>query len=369
MAQKLHLTLTTTLTLLEQFQTAITTSTSTSTSTPPPSFATETTSSAPEIKPKDALPLLSASALTLKSQITKLSLVTITSPFTAAAVQPVLTALNESVLPSLVTGALLITATEHTVAFRTEAHALTKLALTELAALLHEVQTISEKKTTELAQAEKDAVTVAAGRAWETCDALIDLAGKGVVGFVMRRVEQWRDLVRDAVGEIEEWDPDEEGDEFFDELLGEDHTGHQDEGGDSEDEDEDGEESAALHAQKKDTLRVLRPIAQVYPAIVTHRLKKTADAVAEVRTLEALMGCLREIPELVDEVAGALYEANPEKSLRFLGLAKEKAVAALQLVTLPWQGAGEDKFSAWAKTWLRVMNELSGSNDSGHGLG
>ncbi|RAH71399.1 uncharacterized protein BO66DRAFT_347409 [Aspergillus aculeatinus CBS 121060] len=365
MAQKLHLTLTTTLTLLDQFQTALTTSKASSTS--PTTTTTET------ITTKDALPLLSASALSLKSQITKLSLVSITAPFTPTAAIPILTALNESVLPSLVTAALLITATDHTQAFQTEAHALTRLALTELSVLLNEVQRIasrsdtSKKKGEELAQPAKDAVTLAAARAWESCDALVDLAAKGVVGFVVRRVEQWRDLVRDAVGEIEEWDPDEEGDEFFDELLSDDDG--DDDADDAEDqkgEDEDEEESKALHAQKKSTLRVLKPIAQVYPAIVTHRLKKTADAVAEVGKLEALTENLRLIPELVDEVAGALYEANPDKSGRFLGQTKDRAVAALELVKLPWQQGttGEekgDKFTTWVNTWLKVMDELSKS--------
>ncbi|OJJ95695.1 hypothetical protein ASPACDRAFT_126492 [Aspergillus aculeatus ATCC 16872] len=363
MAQKLHLTLTTTLTLLDQFQTAITTSNASS-----PSPTTTTTET---IITKDALPLLSASSLSLKSQITKLSLVSITAPFTPTAAVPILTALNESVLPSLVTAALLITATDHTQAFQTEAHALTRLALTELAVLLKEVQRIASRsdapsKKGELAQPDKDAVTLAAARAWESCDALVDLAAKGVVGFVVRRVEQWRDLVRDAVGEIEEWDPDEEGDEFFDELLSDDDGDEEDDAEDTKGEAEDEEESKALHAQKKSTLRVLKPIAQVYPAIVTHRLKKTADAVAEVGKLEALMENLRLIPELVDEVAGALYEANPDKSGRFLGQTKDRAVTALELVKLPWQQGttGEekgDKFTTWVNTWLKVMSELSKS--------
>ncbi|PYH42372.1 uncharacterized protein BP01DRAFT_359462 [Aspergillus saccharolyticus JOP 1030-1] len=381
MSQKLDLTLTTTLTLLDQFQTAIT---SASASLPPASTSTSnSTTTETTIPTKDALPLLSASALTLKSQITKLSLVTITAPFTATAATPILTALNDSVLPSLVTAALLITPTDHTQAFQTEAHALTRLALTELGVLLGAVQGIatsassnqpeakSEKQSTrkggaELAQSRKEEVTLAAARAWEACDAVIDLAAKGVVGFVVRRVEQWRDLVRDAVGEIEEWDPEEEGDEFFDELLSDDEKqgaddddddDNKEEGGDDDDE----EETAALHAQKKITLKMLKPIAQVYPAIVTHRLKKTPDTVVEMAKLETLMKNLQMIPELVDEIAGALYEADPQKSGRFLTQAKERAVLALQLVTLPWQGTGQDKFTTWANTWLKVMEELSKS--------
>ncbi|PYI12079.1 hypothetical protein BO78DRAFT_392755 [Aspergillus sclerotiicarbonarius CBS 121057] len=355
MSKKLQVTLTTSLTLLEQFRGAIS------------SPIGDVTSA--ELSGKDALPLLSASATTLKSQATKLSLVAINSPFTPSAVTTVLSAVNESVLPSLVTAALLVTPADHTKAFQTEVRVLVQTTLKETTALLQEVQNIAkkdeeaQKKEGDLSQSEKDAVTIAAGRLWESCDALIDLAAKGVVGFVIRRVEEWRDLVRDAVQEIEEWDPDEEGDEFFDELLSDD--GKADDGSE-EDEDED---TAALHAQKKSILRVLKPVSQIYPAIVANRLKKTSNASASVGKLESLMKELQQIPGHVDEIAGALYEANLEGSVQHLRKTKDCAVKAVDLATLPLDVTGsadtqqgkEDKFTAWARTWLKVMEEVSKS--------
>ncbi|PWY64754.1 hypothetical protein BO70DRAFT_192290 [Aspergillus heteromorphus CBS 117.55] len=350
MSKKLQITLTTSFTLLEQFQQAI-------------SSHTGDIASA-ELSGKDALPLLSASSTALRAQVTKLSLVTITSPFTPSAVTTVLAALNESVLPSLATAALLVTPAEHTKAFQNEVHVLAKTALKEIAALLQEVQVAANKKESGLSQPEKDAVTVAAGRLWDSCDTIIDIAAKGVVGFVVRRVEEWRDLVRDAVREIEEWDPDEEGDEFFDELLSDDEKN--DDESDGTDDDED---TAALHAQKKSTLRLLKPLSQIYSAIIAYRLKKAPQNLTIIDRLESLMDHLQNIPGYVDEIAGALYEADLERSVQFLSKAKSCAVKAVDLAALPWdvvdgaesQQEKEDKFTVWSQTWSKVLVEVSKS--------
>ncbi|KAF7172055.1 hypothetical protein CNMCM5623_004357 [Aspergillus felis] len=363
MAKQLQVSLTTTLTLLEQLQAALSA----------PAGDTKPA----ELSGKDALPLLSTSATALKSQITKLSLLTITSPFTHSAVGTVLSALNGSVLPSLVTAALLVTPTDHTKAFHAEVHALTKTTLRELTSLVTEVQAVAEKtdkakdgqkKGGELSQAEKDTVTVATGRVWESCDTLTDVAAKGVVGFVIRRVEEWRDLVRDAVEEIEEWDPDEDGDEFFDDLLSDD--GEKDIQDEAEEDTE--ESSAALHAQKKSTLRILKPVAQIYPAIVVNRLKGAGDVPCSsssgIGRLERLMTNLQHIPEHVDEVAGALYEDDLDKCSQYLGKVKRCAMNAVDSVKPTWDTVDaadgqqkEDRFTIWSNTWTNVLDEVSRS--------
>ncbi|TPR07093.1 reactive intermediate/imine deaminase family protein [Aspergillus niger] len=294
MSEKLQSTLTTSLTLLEQFQGAI-------------ASPSSDISSSTDLSGKDALPLLSAASTTLKSQVTKLSLLTITSPFTPSAVTSVINALNESVLPSLVAAALLVTPAHHTKAFQSEVHVLTQTALKETTALLQEVQTVAkkaedaQKKEAGLSQSEKDVVTVAAGRLWDSCDVLIDIAAKGVVGFVVRRVEEWRDLI--------------------------------------------------------------------YPTISANRLKKTSDSPSLVGKLESLMKYLQQIPGHVDEVAGALYEANTEKSLQYMRITKDCAVKAVNLASLPLDVTDsadapqekEDKFTTWARTWLKVMDQVSKS--------
>ncbi|CAI7662230.1 unnamed protein product [Penicillium glandicola] len=356
MSKQLSSILSTTITLIGQFQTAL---------TAPPTAATDAA------KDAEALPLLTASSSALKGHVTKLSLLAVTSPFTHSAVSTVLREINESILPSLVTASLLVTPAQYTKAFHSEVLLLVKTALTELSSLVEEVKRVGEKKDQEkkdtgkesgVTKSEKDAVMLATGRVWDACDATTDVANKGVVGFVMRRVEQWRDLVRDAVEEIEDWDPEEEDDGFFDDVL-------DDEGGnDDEDDDEDDEEeTAALHEHKKSTIRFLKPIAQVYPAIINNRLKNAGNAPlassSGVKRLESLMLNLKAIPDDIDEAAGALYEANFETSAEYLRKTRKYATEAVELVASPWGAADAkddapaDKFATWSKTWLKVIDE------------
>lgn len=377
MAQQFSVIISTTLTLLEQFQVTLASPTA-STQAPQP----QTPANKDADTNANVLPLLANSAAALRAQVTKLSLLAITAPFTHSAVNTVLRACNESVLPSLVTAALLVTPAGYTKAFHTEVLVLVKTALAEFATLVKDVKVIADakeaskkedpkKKEGEISKGEKDAVTVAVGRVWDACDAVAEVASKGVVGFVMHRVEQWRDLVRDAVEELEDWDPEEE-DDFFDELMGEEKGAGSD--GDADDEDDDGDEqedTAALQEQKKSTLRFLKPIAQVYPAILTYRLKNAGDeplsSTAGIATLEALMINLQSIPDQVDEAAGALYESNWSKSAEYLQKTQKNAAQAVKSVAAPWNAVESaegrqqpgDKFTTWSKTWLKVMDEVS----------
>ncbi|KAJ5964503.1 uncharacterized protein N7479_004379 [Penicillium vulpinum] len=364
MSKKLSAILGTTLTLIGQFQTALVT---------PPTAATEVA------KDAEALSLLTLSSTALKAHVTKLSLLAITSPFTHSAISTVLRELNESVLPSLVTASLLVTPAQYTKAFHSEVLILVKTVLTELLSLVQEVKRVGEKKDQEkkdtekesdVTKSEKDAVMLATGRVWDACDTITDVANKGVVGFVMRRVEQWRDLVRDAVEEIEDWDPEEEDDGFFDDVLDDEGEGDGDDEGDDDDEDDE-EETAALKEHKKSTIRFLKPIAQIYPAIINNRLKNAGNAPlassSGVKKLETLMLNLQAIPDDVDEAAGALYEANFETSAEYLQKTRKCATQAVELVASPWgtadvkNDAPADKFATWSKTWLKVIDEVSKS--------
>ncbi|KAJ5580084.1 uncharacterized protein N7459_006069 [Penicillium hispanicum] len=366
MSKQLSTVLSTTLALLEQFQGTL--------------IASSAPNAAESSNDAKALPLLATSSSALKAQVTKLSLLAITTPFTHSAVSNVLRACNDSVLPSLVTAALLVTPAGYTKAFHSEVLMLARTALTEFSTLTQEVKNVHEKKEQakkdgpnkkedELVKAEKDAVTLATGRVWDACDAVADVANKGVVGFVMRRVEEWRDLVRDAVEEIEDWDPEEEEDDFFDDIMG-DEKDADDDHKEDDSEENDSEIAAALKEQKKATLRFLKPVAQIYPTIISYRLKNTGEvplsSVSGVARLESLMSNLQNIPEQVDEAAGALYEDNVSKSAKFLKKTQKSATQAVHSVALLWDTADgeqkpEDKFTIWSKTWLKVMDEVSKS--------
>jgi hypothetical protein len=356
--------LSSTLALLSQFQETLT----------PARAAEAQTQTTPQSANAKPLTLLSTSSAALRAQVTKLSLLAITTPFTPSALTTVLRAVNDSVLPSLVTAALLITPAEFTRAFQAEILVLARRALAEFAALVTVVKGVAEKsdakndkdKREEMAKGEKDTVTVAAGRVWEACDSLSGVAGKGVVGFVVRRVEQWRDLVRDAVSEIEEWDPEDE-DDFFD-MIGEekeekDHDQDEDEDEDEDEDDDDSDnDTAAQLEHKKSTLRLLKIVAQFYPALIKYRLQGVEEfaTAADVGKVEILMSHLEPVSDLVDEAAGALYEDDWERAVGFLSKIRNQAAMAANLLERPWDaatGAG-DKYLVWEKTWLKVLVEI-----------
>lgn len=293
----------------------------------------------------------------------------------------------------MVTAALLLTSTEYTTSFAKEAQVLVKTALKELSVLVDEITKIAahklgsgEKKEEDLPKSEKDAVTSQAGRIWDACDSITTLVTQGVVGHVVRRVQEWHDLVKDAISELEEWDP-EEDDADFEELLDDDDDGKDfnvksetnnrkkkslTQGGEAAEEEEDYDNIKALRAQKKALLRALKPIAQIYPAIISNRIKKggLTATISQIAKLESLSSDLSSIPSHVDEAAGSLYESNIDDSIYYLKLAKSTAERAIELVTFPWTCTGdsssttaeqlkqEDKFTAWSRTWKKVMSDV-----------
>ncbi|EED18338.1 conserved hypothetical protein [Talaromyces stipitatus ATCC 10500] len=351
MSQKLHALLNTAIILSEQFQTTLDTTPPTTSEDAP----TITTTEGPADPTKS-----------LRAQVTKLSLLAITSPFTPSAISTCLVSVNDSVMPSMVTAALLLTPGEYTKAFSTEARILVKTGLKEFAALVREITDVANKFDTnneekkELSKSEKDVITSQTGRVWDVCDSISTLVVNGVVGHVAKRVQEWHDLVKDAIDELEEWDPEDE-DGGFEELMGSDDD---DESTTKIGEDEDGDQDEGMEAlrnQKKSLLRALKPISQIYPAIITHRLKKgglTTSDKTQIGKLETLTSNLQSVPDHVDEAAGSLYEHNLDDCIRFLGLAKVTADKAIELVVTPWSTSEEDKFTVWSKTWRKVMGDV-----------
>lgn len=367
MSQKLYNLLKTALVLSEQFQQTLDT-------TPP---ASQNATPQHQEQTADPLIILSNSTKSLRAQVTKLSLLAITAPFTPSAISTCLVSVNDSVMPSMVTAALLLTPGEYTKAFSTEARILVKTGLRELAVLVQEITNTAgkldpsfpsrndghaknaEHRKKELEKQEKDVLTSQTGRIWDVCDTITTLISQGVVGHVAKRVQQWHDLVKDAISELEEWDPEDEDDGGFDELKDSDDD-DEDENQNSEN-DDDEKDVEALQEQKKSLLRALKPIAQVYPAIVSNRVKKgglTANSPQQIAKLELLTSNLQSIPDHVDEAAGSLYEHNLDECVKYLKLAKTTAESAIDMVVFPWGEEQEDKFTVWSRTWRKVMGDV-----------
>lgn len=317
------------------------------------------------------LPLLSAAAQTLKSNTGKISLFAINTPFTPSAITSVLTQINDSALPSLVTAAFLLHPEHCTKTFHAEINTLVKSALREYITLINDIKKIAVENGKGLTDEDRAAVTTSAARVWKVCDQLVAASTDGVVGMVIQKANEFLELVRDGIKELEEWDPEESDDDDW--GLVDDLTDATKEEKDEND-DEDREEMVAmLSGEKKDLLRLLTPIAKLYTAVTTQRLKPLRQQPILPKyasNLDKLMDNLKQIPDLVDEAAGSLYEHDIQAVASYTSKLKSCAISTVEIVKKPWypetgvnaktdgQVEAEDKFSKWATVWLNVFNEL-----------
>ncbi|KAF3480760.1 uncharacterized protein GIQ15_06107 [Arthroderma uncinatum] len=330
-------------------------------------------------KNNSPLPLLSAAAQTLKSHTGKISLFAINTPFTPSAIKSVLSQINDSVLPSLVTAAFLLHPGHYTTIFHSEVNSLVKSALREFVTLISEIKKIALGDGKELTEADKVAITTATGRVWKVCDQLVATSTDGVVGMIIQKANNFLELVRDGIKELEEWDPEESeddgwgmGDDFADEAEDK-------EGGDGEDGENRDELIATLFEEKKELIRLLTPISKLFTAMATQRLKPLKqDSILPkyASSLDDLVDHLKQIPDLVDEAAGSLYEHDIDAVASYTRKLKDCAIATVEIVRKPWKcddGAGpktegqaepEDKFSKWATVWLKVLGELGKPSSS-----
>lgn len=197
------------------------------------------------------------------------------------------------------------------------------------------------------------------GVGWEACEGLIELAGMGLRGLVVKRAEEWRDMVKDAVEELKEWgeegddDDGEEDDEFeedgiqdiIQEMFGANKLprGHEE-----------------LRVQLEMTLKKLKLVVTLYQAIIKRRLKtlpSLSDIDPEItHRVDELMPALKGLPDKVDEIASSFYEIDGVQAQESLDSLCDEACGAVRLVSQNWLGQ-EDEFSGWSSKWLDVLDK------------
>ena len=327
------------------------------------------------------LPLLSVSSATLKSQVTRLSLLCINSPFTPSAVATILRQCNDSILPSLVAATLLINSEVFPQPYCNEAVFLTEKLLQDLRRLVEQVSQRASQADDVNGQhnghmpqpsgpgdAEKRLVTELTAKAWEDLDEIKKFADEGVGGLIVRKSRQWLELMRDAVKELEEWDP-EEDEESVEDLFG---AGTQHENGDttSSNGKSTDEESATIKAGVKiECLKVLTRIPQSINAIIKHRLTKLPDfaklSKPQKSVLDQIIAHLRTISENIDESAESMYMGDLEGCLKKAGEARQTTIEVVESVVPPWetdespQHTKDDAYVKRALEWIRQVHPPS----------
>lgn len=326
--------------------------------------------------------LFRAAAEGLKASTTKLSLLTITPPFTGTAVTSLVKPLNDSILPSLVTAALLVTPSAFTDSFAQEATRLAKGTLSELRSLLELVERRAKdgKPKSEPRKEDKQNITEATGRIWESCDAVVKFSSDGVSGFVVKKAEQWLALMKDAVQELQEWDPEEDVDEdIFGDMNSDDEDGDK-----YTDKARDPDQATIAAGVKDQALKVLSRIPQSIHVVVKQRLAKMPVALrsgeqelsSEQKTiLNNVLRDARFISEYIDESAEAMYMGDPELCLKKAGEARALTISVVEMAVPPWQPRDarqeetkEDSFIKRALLWIQQV-DTSNSKNGVTGLG
>lgn len=339
-----------------------------------------TIESRPSSDSKSALPLLNSSAQLLKSQTTKLSLLAINPPFTPSAITSVLSAVNENVLPSLVTAALLTQPAVFTQFFYAEIRQLVQETLRETSALVDTIKEISKNGGKNVSDSQKDAVTTTTGRVWAACDKVISVSKGGVPFLISEKSKNnYHPLIKDALQELEEWEPEDEEDDPWGDGFSDGEGDDDSDVGDNTieenhshtNEEKDEELMAQLNDEKKHVLRLLKPIANLYNVLSTrvNRLKWEIPHSSQVLGIDKLVSLLAAIPGQVDETVASLYEHEIMESKKYAEQLRQSAIDVVELARGSWNGADEkvkengqglgEQFTKYTDTWLKVMDGIS----------
>ncbi|KAF2191003.1 hypothetical protein K469DRAFT_732525 [Zopfia rhizophila CBS 207.26] len=368
-------------TLLTHFQSSLTPHRASHSPLPDPASAPSSSTTIP-----NPLQVVKATTTLLKSHTTTLSLLLLTSPLTPSALSKKIGDVSSSVLTALVAAASTPKPTFHNDELgdlmRAELKAQARRVLGGWSEVLALIIRFAERREGEgkekgqdegVSESERQDVLAATGVVWEACDALLKVCNDGVVELVVKKAEQWRGALMDAVNELKEWGEDVEDDEEEDGLVESDKE--DEDGGFRDDDDIFG---AANKLRKGDeelkvlldtSVKKLKLVGMLYQALVKRRLKTfpngptptsngaasgTGNVSDPMAILDRLMALLKSIPESVDDLASAFYDLDGDEANKLLETCCGGAKKAAEAVKQSWDGK-EDEFTAWSDKWLGAL--------------
>ncbi|KAG9191718.1 hypothetical protein G6011_10452 [Alternaria panax] len=328
----------------------------------------EPDTSATEIE--NPLDVIKASTTLLRSHTTTLSLLLINPPLTPSAIIAKIGDVSSGPLNSMVTAASYVPREGQRGdignIMRTEVRAQVRRLIGTWGEVLAMIMKMAEKRQDTQgqdkvpAESEKQEVLSSTGVLWDACDALLKLCADGVVGLVVKKAQELRAVLLDAIEELKEWGEDVEDDD--DEA----------EGSDDEDEifgasNKIGKNDKELKELLDTSVKKLKMVGMLYQALVKRRLKTypasstlepTAAANGIISTpckkLDELMNTLKTIPEIVDDIAGAFYDLDEDEAKQILDKCCGEAKRAIGLVKQSWSGK-DDEFTAWSGKWISAL--------------
>ena len=206
------------------------------------------------------------------------------------------------------------------------------------------------------------------GVLWAECDKMVGLASNGLVSLAAQRIEDYHGLLKDAIQELEEWDPDEDTDSDTDSLSSNKQNHASTPTADNITSSLENLSISSVAILRKRTLLTLRTVRVIYPALKKRRISTfpniTSDSTLEslptstqIDALDYLIDQAKGFTNAADEIAGALYEGDEEQVERRLRALRESAKGCAIGIKKGWKGE-EDEFTGWAEKWIARLDEV-----------
>lgn len=321
----------------------------------------------PEIKDSpNPLALLSDGSKILKAQTTKLSLLVLNKPFTPSAISYILDALYGGCLPGLCSAFQLSPSAQYTRLLHQHIQSSLSKTMTTLSSLVASIP----QNEHGIENVRQD-VLASTGLLWADCDKMVQLASTGLVELAKQKVEGWHGLLKDAIEELEEWDPEEEEmdadtDSFSSAIPKPKSTPISNQRPLASSFDD--LSLSPIFALRKRTLIILRTIRVLYPALQKRRIatfpninkQSTPESLptsSQIDGLDSLISQTQQWTEAADEIAGSLYEGDEQQVEKRLSALCEAAENCVRKYKQDWNGK-EDEFAGWVDKWLARLEEL-----------
>ncbi len=314
----------------------------------------------------NALDLAHDAASLIRAHSTKISLLIINRPFTPSAVTGILRELIAGPLPGLASGLELCHAGRYTKVMTAEMQYRAGRVFIELDALVKTIplngEILTEDQKNGTGEAEGKGSLALTGTLWDACDAVLNLKDLGVAGLLIMKAEEYRDLLKDALEELQEWageESDEEG-------------GAGDESQDEAQASVDNIFGSQRHIPPDDPenirpkldsfLKRLRLLILLFQAVVKRRFKtlpylphsdlslelkvKSNEESGIIVCLDEVIAIMKKIPDITDELASAFYELDVEEIDKRMEECRNTGCEATELLIKNWEGE-KDEFSTW----------------------
>lgn len=325
--------------------------------------------------PPQPLALLSDSCKVLKAQTTKLSLLILNKPFTPSAITYILNACAGGCLPAIMAALELCPAEIY-------GHLLHNHIRTSISRLMAELLNLiaSIPQDERGIEPQSRDILASTGVLWAGCDDIVTLANDGIISLAIHKAEEYHSLLKDAIEELEQWDPEEEEDVSDTDLLS-----SQQQKSSTTDSGDTTEPAASLEALsvtdnivelQKRSLSTFRIVRLIYPALKKRRIASFPNItsttsherlprVEDINRLDVIILSTRRFTEVADEIAGALYEGGEVQVSKLLDALVREAKQCSITIKKNWR-CEEDDFTAWVGKWLARLEEVNQKGANSH---